>query len=110
MNTKIPKHIDPRELRKKALEADKTDLRNLAVLMKESGSTPWRYVRASYKKLVEGEYEQAWNWLNYAGEFAGIFYEEDSPEDEQYRDEINLLKYQLLVLIERFKSLRPEEE
>lgn len=110
MNKRIPEHIDPRELVKKALETDKTDIDNLCVLMKQSGSTPWRYVRDSLKKLVKGDYDQAWRMLNYAGEFTGRFYAPGSDEDELYKSQVEILKYTILVLSEEFGKLRPEEE
>lgn len=106
VKTTIPKHVDPREIVKKVPSADVINMSNM---MKASGSTPWRYVRAAFKKLVEGDYDQAAKWMDYASDFAGVFYKEGSEENTNYKFQIGMLSITLLSLEEKFKDLKPEE-
>lgn len=106
VKTIIPEHLDPRVI---AAKGPTTEIINLSNMMKASGTTPYRYVRASLKKLIEGEYAQAMSWLDYAREFCGVFYTVNSEDDRLFRDEITILRITLLFLIEKFKELKPEE-
>jgi hypothetical protein len=106
VKTTIPEHIDPREI---AAKGPTTEILNLSNMMKASGTNPYRYVKAAFKKLAEGEYDQALEWMNYARDFAGVFYRKDSKENENYIFNLNMLGITLLLLIEKFKDLKPEE-
>jgi hypothetical protein len=106
VKTTIPEHIDPREIVKKVPTAD---IINMSNMMKASGTTPWRYVRAAFKKLTEGDYDQAAKWMDYARDFAGVFYKEGSEENDNFIFQISMLSITLLSLTEKFRNLKPEE-
>jgi len=106
VKTTIPEHIDPREIVKKVPSAD---IVNMSNMMKSSGNTPFRYVRAAFKKLAEGDYDQAVKWMDYARDFEGVFYKEGSKANEDFKFQINMLVITLFLLIEKFEDLKPEE-
>jgi len=106
MKVTIPKHIDPREIVRKA---PTTEIINLSMMMKSSGSTPFRYVKAAFKRLTEGDYKQAMQWLDYARDFVGVFWPEGSEEDNDFKYQLGFLGITMLFLIEKFEDLKPEE-
>lgn len=103
---KIPEHIDPRVFKRKG---PTSDIINQAKEMRASGSNPFKYVRAAFKSLVDGDYKRAIERLDYAGDFIGVFYDPGSRKDELYREEIITMNITMLFLIEKFEDLKPEE-
>lgn len=105
--TFIPKHIDPRDPVKREITAE---IINMSLMMQDSGTTPYRYIRRAMKCLAGGEYDKACNWLQYADSFSGVFWEKDSADDEAFRVNIGILRPMFLFLTERFEELRPEKD
>lgn len=105
MNQKIvnvPQHIDPREL---VVRDTTTETLELAALMKQSGNTPYRYIRRAMKCLAEGRYSDSYNWLSRAEEFMEIFYTPGSDDSEAYNLTVGTLRLQFLFLTEKFKEI-----
>lgn len=103
------KHIDPREtVERDSKEVE--DLKKLSVFMKQSGITPYRYVRRAMMRLCDGRTSEAIRWLDYARDFQDIFYGQDTPEAESFKQSIIAMRYTVLILCKEFESLPPEAE
>src|SRR5574343_1114064 len=107
MNGKLPVHIDPREINKKPVSEE---TKNLAEMMKQSGSSPYRYIRRAVKALGSGDFAAALDWIDLAADFEGVFYAPHSDENERFATAINMLRYTFLFLIEMFERLPAEAE
>jgi len=109
MNQKvnIPKHIDPREAVKKV---PTPEILSMTLLMQDGGTTPYRYIRRALMHLVKGDYETAYKWLDYASKFDGVFWPEDSEDNQAYRLTIKTQRVQFYFLPEKFKELKPEND
>ena len=104
-DVKIPVHIDPREIVK---EFPVDDIIKMAEMMKDSGSTPYRYIRRAFKCLAEGDYGTACGWIEYTDRFLYLFYPPKSEENDALKTTIDILRPMFLFLGEKFKELRPE--
>jgi len=82
----------------------------MSMLMKDSETTPYRYIRRAMACLVKGDYDNACNWLTYADNFTGVFWTPFSAEDEAFKTSIGVLRLHFLFLIEKFKELKPEKD
>ncbi len=105
--TFIPKHIDPRD---PVIREITPEIVNLSLMMKDSGDTPYRYIRRAMMFLVKGDYYNACSELRYADKFSGVFWKENTADDEAFRVTISVLRLQFIFLIERFKELRLEKD
>lgn len=85
------------------------EIKDLSLIMKQGGQTPWRYIKRSFECLGNSEYDKALHWLGYAEKFSGIFWKDKSRENIQFKEELKLLKITLLFLIEKFKAM-PQSE
>lgn len=109
MVIKLPKHIDPRERVENQVT---TEIINMTFMMKDSGSTPYRYIRRAFLCLASGKYGIACDWLTYAEKFVNVFWPEGSTENEALKLTINTQRIQFLFLVEKFQELKidPSEE
>ena len=88
---------------------DEIDIKKLCLIMRQSGKTPYRYIKRSFRYLVDSKYNDALDWINYAEQFCGIFWKEKSQENLRFKEELKLLKITMLFLIEKFSAMPREE-
>lgn len=82
----------------------------ISVRMKQWGITPYIYIRQALKQLSDGDYKESFRIIEYAGEFAGIYYPENSIQNNDYKQTITLLRYLVLHLADEFGLIEPLED
>lgn len=92
------------------LSSGTPDAAKVSELLRETGLSPYVFIRSGFKYLVNSNYAEARKCMDYAMEFRGLFFKAGSPEDREYCVEMQLLNAAFLFLTEKFRPLPADIE